>query len=113
MPTEVALNNVQDGAVLAADVLDARENVLLTSGTRLTSAHISLIKRRGIRSVIVRTPEDPAPAETGSEEDTAARVAELLERQKRVFVRALEAPRMDSIYRAARAHIRSGNLPPV
>ncbi len=47
MSAEVSLENIQEGAVLAADVLDARDNVLLSSGTQLTKAHISLIRRRG------------------------------------------------------------------
>ena len=58
MPAEVDIKSVEDGAILADDVLDARGNVLLTARTQITRAHLSLIGRRGITAVSVMLPED-------------------------------------------------------
>jgi hypothetical protein len=113
MPAEVPTGKVEDGAVLAADVLDARGNVLLANGTQLTRAHLSLMERRGIKAVTVRTPEDAAPgSDQPSPEERAARVRELLAAQERVFSKIGEDPLLGAVYRAARAHIEAGNLPP-
>jgi DNA primase len=111
MPTEVSLENIQEGAVLAADVLDARDNVLLSSGTQLTKAHISLIRRRGIESVIVSTPEDQTGDAAAAAVDPA-QIAAALRQQEEVFAKTGGNPQMAAIHKAARAHLEAGNLPP-
>ncbi len=112
MPAEVKLRDVQDGAVLAEDVLDARGNALLTAGTRLTRAHISLIGRRGVKAVTVMGPEDLQKAEEEEEGVDPHRLADALADQQRAFALIGEDPLMAAIYRAARAHLEAGNLPP-
>ena len=111
MPAEVKLADVGDGASLGADVLDARGNVLLAAGTRLTRAHLSLLERRGIESVTVVLPEEFEGARAGSGEVVAAELARALERQERAFAKVRGRPLMETIYRAARAHLEAGNLP--
>ena len=113
MPVEDQLAEVRDGIVLAADVLDGRGNVLLASGTRLTRAHLQILERRGLRAVTVTTPEDRARAEQGAPgaADPAV-IAEMLARQERTFAKVRGQALMETIYRAARAHLERGNLPP-
>jgi hypothetical protein len=111
MPIEVSLNEVQEGAVLATDVLDARENVLLAAGTTLTRAHISLIGRRGIKSVKVKGDQDQDAPEDGPTNDPA-KIADALQRHEHVFSKVGNRPIMVAIQRAARSHLESGNLPP-
>ena len=113
MPSEVDLDNIQDGAILAADVLDGRGNVLLAAGTRMTGAHVSLIRRRGVEKVEIRNEEKGGTeADTGSAQE-GNRIAELLKQQEQVFSRVKDQPRMAAILAAAREHIQNGNLPPV
>ncbi len=109
MPAEVSLDKLEEGAVLAADVLDARQNVLLSSGTTVTRAHVSLIRRRGIEAVLIKTPEDSAKGEDVSD---PARIAEALKQQENVFSKVCDHELMSAIYRAARTHVEAGNLPP-
>ncbi len=111
MPAEVDLENIQEGAVLAADVLDARDNVLLSSGTQLTKAHISLIRRRGIASVILASPDDQKAGGALGAVDPA-RIAAALKQQEGVFSKAADNPLMAAVYRAVRTHLEAGNLPP-
>jgi len=109
MPAEVSLDSLEEGAILADDVLDSRQNVLLRSGTTVTRAHVSLIRRRGIDSVTVRTPEDAVAEEAASD---PARIADAVRRQEIVFSKTHDNELMSAIYRAARVHIEAGNLPP-
>jgi len=111
MPVEVSLNEVQEGAVLAVDVLDARENVLLAAGTTLTRAHISLIGRRGIKSVKIKGDQDEDAPEGGLTADPA-KIADALAQHQRIFSKVADRPIMAAIQRAARSHLESGNLPP-
>lgn len=112
MPVEKSLREIEDGAILAADVLDSRDNVLLAAGTRLTRAHISLIERRGIKAVKLQLAEEvEQPGDTGPAVDAAA-LAEALAGQERVFSKVRGQPLMEVIYQAARAHLQAGNLPP-
>jgi hypothetical protein len=115
MPVEKPLGELHDGAVLGADVLDARGNVLLAGGTRLTRAHLQLLERRGIKSVTVAPPVAAAveaAASAGPEPARPALAAEWLARQERVFAKVRQDSRMEAIYQAARAHLSAGNLPP-
>ena len=109
MIIEKQLADVAEGAVLAADVLDAHGDVLLASGTGLTSSHLQLLRRRGVASVSVYS-EDELPPRPG--QLAAAQLAACLERQEQVFSKVRGNPRMEALYQAARAHLASGNLPP-
>ena len=109
MPVEKNLSDVSDGAVLAVDVFDGRGDVLLAKGTKLTSAHLQLLDRRGIASVTLEVPGEAGVVPGGV---NAAQVAEWLARQERVFSKVRQDPRMEVIYQAARLHLASGNLPP-
>jgi hypothetical protein len=109
MIVEKKLVEVEAGAVLAADVLDAHGEVLLAKGTGLTSSHLQLLRRRGVESVSVYS-EDELPPRPG--ELLAAQLAAYLERQERVFSKVRGDPRMAALYQAARAHLAGGNLPP-
>ena len=111
MPVEKALGEVQDGAVLGADVLDARGNVLLARGTALTRGHVQLLERRGIEAVTVALPGETAVLGRRGPADPAV-VAECLARQEQVFAKVRQDPRMEAVYQAARAHLERGNLPP-
>ena len=112
MAVVVDLDRTGDGAVLAADVLDARRNVLLSAGTQLTKAHLALLRRRGIRTVSVLAVSDTPAGPAGESADGATRQAALLERQAEVFSMVLDRPLMSAIFEAASAHLRAGNLPP-
>jgi len=119
MPVEKPLKEVREGALLGADVLDARGNVLLAGGTRLTRAQLQILERRGIKSVPLAS-EAPAPAAAGTpaeapgspEAAKPASAADWLAQQERVFAKVRGDPRMEAIYQAARAHLSGGNLPP-
>jgi hypothetical protein len=111
MPVEVTLDQVNDGAVLAEDVLDSRGNVLLAAGTQLTAAHIALVQRRGIQTVKLLTPDEPDGAGTREGPDPAEIEACLL-RHDEMFAQSPQTPLMEAIRKASRAHIEAGNLPP-
>ena len=112
MPVNLPLGKVADGAVLAADVLDAQGNVLLARGTQLTRAHLQLIERRSIAAVLVATAEELAAAGGGAAAPDAGRLAEVLARHDRVFAKAGDGQLMQAIRRASRAEISRGGLPP-
>ncbi len=112
MAFAVDLDRTGDGAVLAADVLDARRNVLLSAGTQLTKAHIALLRRRGIRTVTVVAVSEAPAGSAGERAGGADRLAALLARQAEVFSQVLDRPLMAVIFAAASAHLRAGNLPP-
>ncbi len=115
MPVEVDIKSVEDGAILADDVLDARGNVLLAAKTQITKAHLSLIGRRGITTVRVMLPEDmqkDEEGEGGGEAVDPARLLEALAELDAAFAGAGENPIMTAIHKAARAHLEAGNLPP-
>lgn len=116
MPREVPLSKVPDGAVLAADVFDGHGNVLLSQGTRLTRAHVQLIERRGIRSVLVVGDDEPAPlaAPAAAEAAPAGRLPreEVLARHAAAFSRVGGAGLAEAVRRTSRAHLEAGNLPP-
>ncbi len=109
MPVEKQLADIQDGDVLAEDVLDARGGVLLGKGTKLTRAHLQLLERRAVTAASVALPgeEGAGPASVD-----AARLAQCLERQERVFAKVRTEARMEAIYQTARQHLTGGNLPP-
>jgi len=112
MAVDADLDAVTDGAVLAADVLDGRQNVLLAAGTRLTAAHIALLRRRGVRWVKIQALPEAPDAPAAKPEPARDRLAELLVRQDKVFAKVGDDPLMAALHRAARAHLQAGNLPP-
>ncbi|MBN8524867.1 MAG: hypothetical protein J0M02_06005 [Planctomycetes bacterium] len=90
----VAFSMLQPGMVLAeAASIDGQ--VLLAAGTTLTSAHIAMLGKRGVRSLAVR--QQPATA------TLPARVILELDKQLRAkFVRAdLQHPVVKEVYRLA------------
>jgi hypothetical protein len=109
MPRVVSLDEIRGGALLAVDVLDARGHVLLSAGASLTGAHVSLLRRRGIESVTVRSEEDRAGGDSAPD---PARVAQVLEQLDRNFTGLEDNAIMSAVHRAARAHLEAGNLPP-
>lgn len=105
MAVEKKLVEVEDGAVLAADVVDAHGAVLLARGSVMSRERIAMLERRGVVAVMV-----DAPAAGG----VAGQLVQVcLERQERVFSKVRGSARMSAVYQAARAHIERGNLPPV
>lgn len=111
MAAERALAEVKDGDVLAEDLLDGHDNVLLAAGTRLTRAHLELAERRGVAALKVLTAQDAERAAGPGAPDSAA-VAAALERLDRVFAKVRGRELMEAIRAAARAHLEAGNLPP-
>ncbi|MHC4917617.1 MAG: hypothetical protein ACYTGB_19245 [Planctomycetota bacterium] len=110
MPVEVALRQVTDGTVLAEEVVDARGNVLLAAGTQLTKAHISLMQRRGVKSLTIVVPDDPAPVAREEGVDPAS-IETCLRNHDRLFASAAKTPLMEVIRKASRAHIEAGHVP--
>ncbi len=51
--TQLLLDQVQTGATLGQDVLDAHDNRLLNAGVELTANTLALLRKRGIRSVSI------------------------------------------------------------
>lgn len=51
--TQLSLDQVQAGATLGQDVLDAQDNRLLGAGVKLTANTLALLQKRGIRSVCI------------------------------------------------------------
>ncbi|HOX06127.1 MAG TPA: hypothetical protein PK280_06975 [Planctomycetota bacterium] len=109
MPVDKKPAEIPDGAVLAADVLDSKGDVLLAKGTKLTRAHVQLLERRAVATVSVATPEDAAGTAT---EAGREQLAGLLQQQEKVFSKVRSVPRMEALYQAARSHLAKGNLPP-
>ncbi|HED14333.1 MAG TPA: hypothetical protein ENI62_11890 [Gammaproteobacteria bacterium] len=51
--TQLLLDQVQAGAILGQDVLDAQDNRLLNVGVELTTNTLALLRKRGIKSVCI------------------------------------------------------------
>jgi len=51
------LERVRTGSVLATSVYDGRGNLLVKEGTTLTPGHLGLLRRRGVRTVLVEHPD--------------------------------------------------------
>ncbi len=60
--TLMLLSNIQPGATLARDVLDASGKCLLAAGTELSTKTLALLQRRGVKSVAL-SQENPLSAE--------------------------------------------------
>lgn len=62
---ETDLADVPPGAVLEADVLDARGNTLMRAGQRLELRLVEALRKRGVKSVRLRSAAVAAPAAAG------------------------------------------------
>jgi len=51
------VERVPVGSVLAASIYDGRGNLLMREGTELTAGHLELLRRRGVKTVLVDHPE--------------------------------------------------------
>ena len=96
------MDKVSPGSVLAADVKDARGNMLVGEGRVLTEEWIKRLQGRGITQVQVRKASGPAsPAAEGAAVPGAGN-ARLLQRLEAMFVKAPQEPLMQALAAAAR-----------
>lgn len=89
-----AIDQVQAGAVLAADVVDAGGRILMPAGATLTATALESLQRRDIVSLTIESlqEEDPAARE--------ARRVRLETRLARLFRHAGEQPEMRALHHA-------------
>ena len=102
---EIAIHEIKDGLVLAADVADERGQVLFAAGRSLDRTHVELLERRGVLTVKIEAADEAQDADGGapSPEDFAKALARL----DHMFEGRLEDPIMRAIYTAARGMISS------
>ena len=57
MPKKVYITELEEGMVLAEDVVDSKNRVLLEAGTTITLSDISMLLTKGVLYVYVTTPQ--------------------------------------------------------
>jgi len=114
--TELPVEALKVGDVLARDVIEGKHNVLLASGTTLKAQHIEILKKRDILTVMVKTEEElrasipepaQAPAAAARETDPALHrsVERKIKELDHVFELVKGDPLMGALYASARARI--------
>ncbi len=58
---KIPVTEITEGQVLARDVFDDSDRVLLGAGTVLGEKHIKILERRNIIEVAIKTPDDNPP----------------------------------------------------
>jgi hypothetical protein len=102
---EIAIHEIMDGMVLAADVLDEKGQVLFAAGRSLEKTHVALLERRGVLTVKVATPEEDADDEAGPL--SAEELESAIKRLDHMFEPHQQDPIMRAIYAAARGMLES------
>ena len=114
----IDVDKLQEGAVLAEDVYDNADALLLTAGTVMNARRMALLKSRGIKSVAVRGDEKPFRSEateiiaaavaavasqsaTGASAALGAAVQARMERLKGMFHDPIRNPWMRALFVAA------------
>ena len=75
---EIALEQAQEGMLLAQALSDAGGAVLLAQGATLTAANLAALRRRGVERcwIVAREEDDPA-AQAHTEQERARRLERL------------------------------------
>ena len=94
------LDQVNPGAVLAADVKDARGNMLVGSGRVLTEEWLKRLQGRGVTHVRVLGAAAASPQAGGTSREAAGSLA--LQRLEAMFAKAPQEPLMQALAAAAR-----------
>ena len=99
-PMLVQLEDAQPGSTLAADVVDSRGGTLMRAEQILEPRHIEVLRRRGVKTVLLRpSPADAAPA--AASEPSSPSPSENLARLERMFAPHADNPLMAELRRIA------------
>lgn len=91
------LNEAQADMILAADVANAQQMLLLKKGTRLTPQHLRMLKSWGVDSLYVQVPA----ADKGDDAKTTANTTELELETRMRFMDPADTPIAAEICRVA------------
>lgn len=99
---EVSIDKVTAGSIVEEDVTMPNGALLVRSGAELKEPQIALLKKRGIKTVVVIGDEGPGGSREVSEKTYKERCAVLEE----AFRASGELPHMAVIKTAAKEHLR-------